>query len=446
MKAKARRPLEWMLTMVLLAGLLLMPQGCGKSQNSSKKVAKGVITLETRWEDGVLTMPCMVNGLRLRFIFDTGASSVCISSTEALFMLKNGYLNEKDIGGSVQSIIANGDIVDSTEITLREIEVGGIVLKNVRATVTHGLDAPLLFGQSAISKLGTIQIDDDKVMIIPRTGVDFAEDDTTKKQEDNSFDADEYKRLGWLVEHDGVWSLSEQTPTDAKLRYYRSEALQRKDISKMLALAELYAEGVGVVQDFTESFKWYRMAAENGDTTGQHKTGLNYYYGKGVRQDKVEARRWFAMAAAKGHARSQNNLGIMFEAGDGGQQDFGEAAKWYRRAAEHGFVDAQWELGVMYKQGEGVAKNLQEALKWFQQAAAQGDARAMNEIARMYEDGIGVEQNNAEALRLYKQAADIGNDVAENNYRRLLEVKKIEDQLEESRKAWENFKNSMNHE
>lgn len=426
MKAKARRPLEWMLTMVLSAGLLLMPQGCGKSQNSSKKSAKGVITLETRWEDGVLTMPCTVNGLRLRFIFDTGASSVCISSTEALFMLKNGYLGEKDIGGSVQSIIANGDIVDSTEITLREIEVGGIVLKNVQATVTHGLDAPLLFGQSAISKLGTIQIEDGKVTIIPGTGVSFTGDESTKN-EDNSFDANEYKRQGWLVEHDGVWSLSEQTPIEAKLRYYRSEALQRKDISKMLALAELYAEGVGVVQDFTESFKWYRMAAENGDATGQNNTGYNYLFGKGVRQDKAEARRWFAMAAAKGHAMSQNNLGIMWQMGDGGPQDLEEAAKWYRCAAEQGVVGAQLELGVMYKRGEGVAKNLQEALNWFKKAAEQRDARAMTEIAWMYENGIGVEQNNSEALRLYKKAADIGNDMAERNYRRLLHEKEEHD-------------------
>ena len=75
-------------------------------------------------ENGVYTTPCVVNGLRLRFIFDTGASNVSLSLTEAIFMLKNGYLNESDLHGSSYSQIANGDIVENTSVTLNEIEIG----------------------------------------------------------------------------------------------------------------------------------------------------------------------------------------------------------------------------------------------------------------------------------------------------------------------------------
>ena len=50
--------------------------------------------------NGVYVMPCKVNGLSLKFIFDTGASDVSISLTEALFMLKNGYLSEDDLIGT----------------------------------------------------------------------------------------------------------------------------------------------------------------------------------------------------------------------------------------------------------------------------------------------------------------------------------------------------------
>ena len=39
---------------------------------------------------GVYHVPCKVNGLALDFIFDTGASDVSISLSEAAFMLKNG--------------------------------------------------------------------------------------------------------------------------------------------------------------------------------------------------------------------------------------------------------------------------------------------------------------------------------------------------------------------
>lgn len=109
--------------------------------------------------NGVYTMPCKVNGLSLKFIFDTGASDVSISLTEALFMLKNGYLNESDLLGTEYYQFANGDVGEGTKILLREIDIGGIKLNNVHASITHSLSAPLLLGQSALSRLGRFQMD-----------------------------------------------------------------------------------------------------------------------------------------------------------------------------------------------------------------------------------------------------------------------------------------------
>ena len=53
---------------------------------------------------GVYEVACTINNLPLKFIFDTGASSVSISSVEASFMLKNGYLQQKTL--KVKSILA----------------------------------------------------------------------------------------------------------------------------------------------------------------------------------------------------------------------------------------------------------------------------------------------------------------------------------------------------
>lgn len=128
-----------------------------------------------RQEDGTFIIPGKVNGLDLKFIFDTGASNVCISSAEAVFMLKNGYLNESDIKGSSYSQIANGDIIENTKIVLRNVQVGGVSISNVDALVVHNLNAPLLFGQSAIQKLGPIQLDGNKLII--KNGRDFKSDD-----------------------------------------------------------------------------------------------------------------------------------------------------------------------------------------------------------------------------------------------------------------------------
>ncbi len=116
-------------------------------------------------EGGVYTVPCKVNGLPLKFIFDTGASNVTISLTEALFMFKNGYLNKDDIYGSSYAQLANGDFTENTEILLKVIEIADLKLKNVRASIVHELNAPLLLGQTAIEKLGKIQLDGNELII-----------------------------------------------------------------------------------------------------------------------------------------------------------------------------------------------------------------------------------------------------------------------------------------
>lgn len=102
---------------------------------------------------------CKVNGLPLDFIFDTGASSVTLSRKQAIFMLKNGYLSKNDILGSSSYQTASGDIALGTVIKLKKIEINGLVLKDVEASIINSDSAPLLLGQSALSRLGKIQID-----------------------------------------------------------------------------------------------------------------------------------------------------------------------------------------------------------------------------------------------------------------------------------------------
>lgn len=108
---------------------------------------------------GTFEIPCDINGLQLQMIFDTGASDVTISSVEANFMLKNGYLSEKDVKGKKYYQIANGEISAGTVITLREVKIGDAVLRNVDASVVKSQKAPLLLGQSAMERFGTITID-----------------------------------------------------------------------------------------------------------------------------------------------------------------------------------------------------------------------------------------------------------------------------------------------
>ena len=115
---------------------------------------------------GTFEIPCNINGLALQMIFDTGASDVTISSVEANFMFKNGYLSEKDIKGKKYYQIANGQISEGTTITLREVKFGDAVLHNVNASVVKSQKAPLLLGQSVMERLGIITIDNQNNKLI----------------------------------------------------------------------------------------------------------------------------------------------------------------------------------------------------------------------------------------------------------------------------------------
>ena len=108
---------------------------------------------------GVTKVDCTINSLPLKFIFDTGAADVTISKVEANFMYKNGYLDARDVVGKKAFLDATGDISVGTTIILKEIEFGGLVLRDVRASVVDTQNAPLLLGQTVLQRLGKIEID-----------------------------------------------------------------------------------------------------------------------------------------------------------------------------------------------------------------------------------------------------------------------------------------------
>ena len=113
-------------------------------------------------EGDMCKVKCSINGLPLHFIFDTGASDVSLSSVEATFMMKNGYLSASDVIGKQQFLNASGEVSEGTVINLREVKLGSLHLDNVKASVARNQSAPLLLGQSVLNRLGRIEIDNTK--------------------------------------------------------------------------------------------------------------------------------------------------------------------------------------------------------------------------------------------------------------------------------------------
>ena len=61
-----------------------------------------------------------------------------------------------------------------------------------------------------------------------------------------------------------------------------------------------YDSGEGVVQNYPEAFKWYGLAANQGQVIAQYSLGILYANGRGTAQDYVEAHKWFNLAGANG--------------------------------------------------------------------------------------------------------------------------------------------------
>lgn len=123
--------------------------------------------IKMKWENGWYTIPCVVNGLNLRAIYDSKVSVVNISISEAIFMQRNGYLQTTDIlkSANAASTSDNSVITENSEVILRVLELGNLKLTNVRATIVRDMGAPLLFGQSLLQGAGNAQISGGELVI-----------------------------------------------------------------------------------------------------------------------------------------------------------------------------------------------------------------------------------------------------------------------------------------
>ena len=139
-------------------------------------------------------------------------------------------------------------------------------------------------------------------------------------------------------------------------------------------LGYIYENGSkhGVPRNPHAAYKWYRLAAEQGDAQSQVALGRMYWEGRDIQQDYGAALRMYEMAAAQGASAGQSGLGTMFMNGYGVDKDYGVARKWYQLAADQGNGFAQLQLGHIYYEGTGVPQDLVQAYMWFSLAATKG--------------------------------------------------------------------------
>ena len=177
-------------------------------------------------------------------------------------------------------------------------------------------------------------------------------------------------------------------------------------------LGWIYQNGLGGYdQDYAEAAKWYRQAAEQGDSYAQGGLGFLYHFGSGVRKDYGEAERWSRKSAEQGNPFAQAELGSLYENGLGVAADQAAAYKWYAMAGAQDNDEGRQGMERLRQlmtpeESDGAAK---EAVAWYRQAAEQGKPFGLNGLGFFYENGIGVDQSYTEAYKWYSLASARNN-------------------------------------
>ena len=184
-------------------------------------------------------------------------------------------------------------------------------------------------------------------------------------------------------------------------------------------LGKIYQFGLlGIDQDSKQALQWYLKAAspdlngansgERGYAPAQQNVGTIYLVGDGVQKDSTEAFRWFKMAAEQGNVESQFHLGLLYYNGEGINQNVKEAFKWFKMAAAQDHPEAQNNLSHMYLEGEEVPENSEMAWRLLFASAQQGCAVAQVNIGQAFEESVDkIPKDYAESYYWYTLALKI---------------------------------------
>lgn len=113
-----------------------------------------------------------------------------------------------------------------------------------------------------------------------------------------------------------------------------------------------------------EALKWFRKAAEGGESSSQNILGLTYLRGAwGVKSDVAAAITWFERAVKQGDLHAMINLGEIYYRGEIVNPDYGKAFSLFERAYKNHSQSAAGYLSKMYYNGQGVEADCYKS--WF---------------------------------------------------------------------------------
>lgn len=121
-------------------------------------------------QSGCKYVDTRVNGVAVRFLFDTGCSDVMLTPAVWRRLKRAGVASDADLSDAVSSTVADGRKQEGHSFIIREMTIGGCVFRNVRADVAKiSGDADCLLGQSLLSHMNYYTVRGNVLEFEPKT-------------------------------------------------------------------------------------------------------------------------------------------------------------------------------------------------------------------------------------------------------------------------------------
>lgn len=250
--------------------------------------AAGDHIVKMKRKSGVYYLPCVINGVKKDFIFDTGAAKMSLSQELANEMLAKRALTRNDFKGTTQTRNANGVVDNNATVILREVKVGNRLLKNVEAIIAVSQKAPLLLGLNVIDLLGDWTMRKGNLILHDY----YHDQEITQEQPQNISPAD----VTYIDSDESSSATVSGNENDDNQPSLRVRAY-KGDPEAQYQLGMTYLRGVGVEANQKFAVEWLRMAATQGHLAAQLALADCYTYGWGVEIDETQAQYWRNMSS-----------------------------------------------------------------------------------------------------------------------------------------------------
>lgn len=194
------------------------------------------------------------------------------------------------------------------------------------------------------------------------------------------------------------------------------------NVDAQLSLGYMYLYGdadAGVTSDYEQAFKYYSMAAAQGDNIAINNLGSLYYSGVGTKRNPYKAAILFAKAADQGNVEAAVNLAFLYLSGSGIQQDSTKAMNYFAKASSQGNLTAQFVMGYAYYKGFVIGQDYKKAFELMREPAKAGFDEAQYNMALMYLNGEGITKNYGNAVKY------LGNSFMQGNVQAMIKLADI---------------------